>query len=435
MALWAYEKLQPVTPEQRTIMLRNEFGGINECFYNLYAITGKQECKWLGDFFYHNEMLDPLKEGKDILEKKHANTYIPKLIGLTRDYEIEGINSYDSIATFFWNTVVNHHSFVTGSNSDKESFFKPDAISKHLTGYTGESCNVYNMLKLTCHLYQHSGDIKYAEYYEKALFNHILGQQNPQTGMISYFLPMLAGTHKVYSTPDSSFWCCVGTSFENQTKYGEAVYYHNADNLFVNLFIPSELQWKEKNISIKQETNFPEEGTIVIAITSASAAQFALNIRYPLWATSGALVKVNGNKINIKNQPGSYIVIKRRWNKGDKIEINFPMTLKLIPANDNPKIVAVAYGPIVLGGEMGTDDFVGGEPYSNPKLHNDYYSYDYHIPNNIQSILTLDSNRLYDFIKPVDGGKMTFKAVNEQIVLKPLFDIHRERYVVYWKLN
>jgi DUF1680 family protein len=197
MAVWAYQKLQPVTSQQRTIMLRNEFGGINETFFNLYAITNNEHDKWLGDFFYDHKMLDPLKVGKDILQDNHANTYIPKLIGLTREYEIEDKSGYDSIAKFFWQTVVSHHSFATGSNSDKERFFKPDDISDHLTGYTGESCNVYNMLKLTRHLYIHTGNIKYADYYEKALFNHILGQQDPATGMIAYFLPMLPGSHKV----------------------------------------------------------------------------------------------------------------------------------------------------------------------------------------------------------------------------------------------
>lgn len=435
MAGWAYDKLKPLTAVQRTTMLRNEFGGINESFYNLYAISGDMKCKWLGDFFYHNETLDPLKDGKDILDKKHANTYIPKLVGLSRDYEIEGKGDGDSIATFFWNTVVNHHSFVTGSNSDREHFFTPDHLSEHLTGYTGESCNVYNMLKLTRHLLTHTGDMKYADYYEKALFNHILGQQDPATGMVAYFLPMLPGAHKVYSTPDSSFWCCVGSGFENQAKYGEAIYYHDQQGLYVNLFIASELNWKEKDICLVQETSFPGNGLIRLTIKTADNVSMPLHVRYPSWATNGATVMVNGKKIKMKNAAGSYIIIDEKWKSGDKIEINFPMQLHTVAANDNPNKVAVLYGPIVLAGEMGTDAFNDRAPYSNPLLHNDYYTYDYKVPAGIVSTLQLDKNKIDDSIKRVAGETLTFKTVKEGITLRPLYDIHRERYVVYWNIN
>ncbi|HKZ65831.1 MAG TPA: beta-L-arabinofuranosidase domain-containing protein [Chitinophagaceae bacterium] len=435
MGDWAYNKLKPVTPEQRTKMLRVEFGGINESFYNLYAITGKKEYKWLGEFFYHREVLDPLEQGKDNLDKKHANTFIPKILGLIRSYELEGSGTGASIAPFFWKTVVDHHSFCTGSNSDKEHFFKPDSISKHLTGLTGESCNVYNMLKLTRHLFSHSGDIKYADYYEKALFNHILGQQDPKTGMISYFLPMLSGAHKVYSTPDSSFWCCVGSGFENQAKYGEAIYYHSQNDLYVNLFIPSELNWKESGIVIKQETSFPENGIVNLAIQSAQGVKNSINIRYPSWATNGAIVKVNGKKISVRQKPGSYITLNRTWKNEDKIEINFPMTLRIIPTNDDPDKAAIAYGPIILAAPMGTEAMISPAPYSDPTKYNDYYSYDYHVPANIVSSLTLDRNDLSNAIKPVAGEKLVFKTVKDGVVLRPLYDIHRERYTVYWDLK
>lgn len=435
MADWAYNKLKSLTAEQRTLMLRNEFGGINETFYNLYAITGNDQDKWLGDFFYHNEVLDPLKAGKDILEGKHANTYIPKLIGLSRNYEIEGSGDGDTIASFFWNTVVDHYSFATGSNSDKEHFFKPDEISKHLSGYTGESCNVYNMLKLTRHLYCHTGDIKYAEYYEKALFNHILGQQDPATGMIAYFLPMLPGGHKVYSTPDSSFWCCVGTGFENQAKYNEGIYYHDQDNLYVDLFIPSEVTWNEKAIKMRLQTRFPEDGKVILTMEAIGKLNAGLKIRYPSWAVSGAEVKINGKRILFKDGPGSYIYIKRKWEPNDEIEINFPMTLHTIPANDNSSKVALAFGPIVLAGEMGTENFIGREPYSDPAKHNDYYTYDYHVPADIITSLDLNEKDITKSIRPVSGESLTFKTVKEGITLRPLYDIHRERYVVYWDIK
>ena len=433
MASWAYQKLQPVTAEQRTRMLRNEYGGINESFYNLYAITGKKEFQWLAEFFYHNEALDPLKSGKDILDGKHANTYIPKLIGLSRDYELEGGGNGDSIATFFWQTVVAHHSFCTGSNSDKEKFFQPDHIASHLTGYTGESCNVYNMLKLTRHLFCHTGQAAYADYYEKALYNHILGQQDPATGMVAYFLPMLPGAHKVYSTRDSSFWCCVGTGFENQAKFGEAIYYHNPDGLFVNLFIPSTLNWKEKGITLNQQTRFPDDGAISLIIESTTPVNTSFNIRYPSWAVGGATVMINGKRIPVKQSPGNYIKLNRTWKNGDRIDITFPMTLRTMATNDSTK-AAFAYGPIVLAGVMGTEGLVKPAPYSNPQLYNDYYTYDYNVPQTVTSSLQGIGNNINDYIKPVAGVPLTFKTGKDSIILKPLYDIHRERYVVYWDL-
>lgn len=435
MGLWAYHKLQALTGEQRTVMLRNEFGGINDSFYNLYAITGKKEYKWLAEFFYHDEVLNPLKERKDVLSGMHANTYIPKLIGLTRDCEIDGNRDEDSIASFFWHTVVDHHSFVTGSNSDKEHFFQPDDISKHLTGYTGESCNVYNMLKLTRHLFIHSGTEEYADYYERALFNHILGQQDPETGMIAYFLPMLPGAHKVYSTPDSSFWCCVGTGFENQAKYGEGIYYHTDKDLFVNLFIPSELTWKERGIKLVQQTRFPENGLVSFTFTSSVPVDMGMHIRYPSWATAGVDVKINGKKVKVNASPGSYLIINRKWNTGDIIEVNYTMRLKAIATNDDRKKVAFVYGPIVLAGEMGTEGMLAPAPYSNPRVHNDYYTYNYNVPNDIVSKLDIDVSRLDAFIKPVAGEKLKFRIVKEGIQLKPLYDVHRERYVVYWDVR
>lgn len=438
MAMWAYNKLSGISPEQRKQMIRNEFGGINDSFYTLYQITGKVEYKWLGKFFYHEETLDSLLAQEDNLEKKHANTFIPKLIGLVRAYEIGEQEENKIVADFFWNTVIDHHSFCTGSNSDKEKFFKPDHQSEHLTGYTGESCNVYNMLKLTRHLFCLEANIKYADYYEKALFNHILGQQDPKTGMIAYFLPMLPGAYKVYSTPDSSFWCCVGTGFENQAKYGEAIYYHNKNELFINLFIASELNWREKGVTILQETKFPQESSSTLTVRTEEPQKLSLNVRYPSWAKSGASIKINGKKIRVKQKPGRYISLDRNWKNGDKIEINYPMELQVHPS-DNPDIVSLSYGPIVLAAKMGTEGMEKPAPYSNPHLHNDYYTCNYHVPKTLSNVLQVKGKPINKWLKPVDGQPLTFKTVNvlegKEYTLIPLYDLHRERYIVYWKLR
>lgn len=439
MAMWAHQKLSAVTPEQRKVMIRNEFGGVNDSFYTLYEITGKPEYKWLAEFFYHEETLNPLMAQEDNLKGKHANTYIPKLIGLARAYEIGEPEKNKTIADFFWKTVVDHHSFCTGSNSDKESFFAPDHQSEHLTGCTGESCNVYNMLKLTRHLFCLEGDEKYADYYEKALFNHILGQQDPESGMVAYFLPMLPGAHKVYSTRDSSFWCCVGTGFENQAKYAEAIYYHNDKGLFVNLFIPSELTWKEKGLKIRQETKFPEEGITRLTFEPEVPVNMPVYVRYPEWATSGVIVKVNGKTLKMRQDPGSFITIERKWQNGDKLEVIFPMKLQVIPTPDNRDVVSVSYGPIVLAAKMGTEGMQKPAPFSNSKLHNDYYTYDYHVPANLSNVLNIKGKPVAEWLKPVAGKPLTFitdqSVGGREYTFIPLYDLHRERYVVYWKLK
>lgn len=438
MSNWAYDKLIKVTPEQRTIMLKNEFGGMNDSFYTLYAITGNEKYKWLGAFFYHNESLDPLKKNEDNLNKKHANTYIPKLIGLVRDYELEGGTDNKSIPEFFWNTVVDHHSFVTGSNSDKEKFFKADEQEQHLTGYTGESCNVYNMLKLSKHLYGLEGNVKYMDFYEKALYNHILGQQDPQSGMVAYFLPMLPGAHKVYSTPTHSFWCCVGTGFENQAKYGETIYYHNDKDIYVNLFIPSELKWKEKGLTLKQETKYPYEESTQLTVSVDSPLTMGLNIRYPSWATSGVVVKVNGKKIKVKAAKGSYINLDRIWRNEDKIEITFPMELHW-SSEGNSNMKALMYGPVVMAAKLGTKGMEKPAPFSNPALHNDYYTYDFAVPGTINNELEVKGRQFDKWLKRVPKEPLTFKSIKvgdkEELTFVPLFDLHRERYNIYWNLK
>jgi hypothetical protein len=237
----------------------------------------------------------------------------------------------------------------------------------------------------------------------------------------------------VYSTRDSSFWCCVGSGFENQAKYGEAIYYHTENDLYVNLFIPSRLNWQNKGVTVIQQTKFPEDGATSLTIRSSTTVDMPLHIRYPSWATT-ATVTINGKKFAVKASPGSYIVINRKWKNGDVVNVNYPMALRAVAANDDPNKVALVYGPIVLAGEMGTAGMVPPAPYSDPKKHNDYYTYNFNVPAGITRSLKLDLKDLDAFIKPVAGEKLTFKTVNEGITLRPLFDIHRQRYVVYWDM-
>ena len=432
-AKWAFDKLSPLTDEQRKTMIRNEFGGVNESFYNLYSITGNPEHKQLAEFFYHAEVIDPLAAKKDVLDGKHANTFIPKVIAEARNYELTADGRSREIAEFFWQTVIDHQTYCTGGNSHKEKFIPSDHISEYLTGYTQESCNTNNMLKLTRHLFCWNADPKYADFYEKALYNHILGQQDPESGMISYFLPLLPGAHKVYSTPEHSFWCCVGTGFENHAKYGEAIYYHTNDGLYVNLFIPSELTWSEKGMKVRQETTFPEEGKVKLTISTDKPLKMPLHLRYPSWAKNME-VKVNGKKTNVKQKPSSYVVVDKTWNNGDVVEIDYPMSLQVCEANDNPDVFAITYGPLVLAGVMGTKGMIAPAPYSNPELHNDYYTYEYNIPAGIKTALKLDKKNPGKYIQSSGTDKLIFNVVNENIRLAPIHTIHRQRYVIYWNL-
>lgn len=434
MSNWAYLKLKDLTPDQRKLMLRNEFGGMNDSFYNLYAITGNPQVQWLAEFFYHEDALNPLKQKEDNLNHKHANTFIPKLIGLVRDHELKGNDENLETADFFWHTVVDHHAYCTGSNSDKEHFFLPDQQSEHLTGYTGESCNVYNMLKLTRHLFCVKPEMEYADYYEKALFNHILGQQDDSTGMISYFLPMMSGAHKVYSTRDSSFWCCVGTGFENQSKFSEAIYYKGKNKLVVNLFIPSELYWEAEGLKLKQETVFPENGKTVLTIEASNHSNTTISVRYPSWAIWGATFRINGKLLHLSAKPGTWVDLNRKWEKGDRIEVEYNMELHLAETPDNPERVAIMYGPIVLAGKMGKSGMEKPSPFSDPKKYNDYYTYNYHIPDGLYDSLNISGVKLKELIRKKQN-ELKFQVLNNQIELEPLYKIHRQRYVVYWNLK
>jgi DUF1680 family protein len=436
MASWANKKLSNLSDLQLTIMLKNEFGGMNEAWYNLYSITGNPMHKKLGDMFYHHAVLDPLARQEDKLNKLHANTVIPKITGEARAYELTGDEKDKTITTFFWDDIIRNQTYVIGSNSDKEHFIEPGKISKFITGYTGETCNTYNMLKVTRHLFSWSADVKYADYYERALYNHILGQQDPATGMVCYFTPLKAGAFRVYSTRDSSFWCCVGSGFESQSKYGEAIYYHNDRGVFVNLFIPSVLNWSEKGFKIRQQTSYPEEATTRLFVEESGNEDLSLYIRYPGWATSGAILKINGKRINVRQAPGSYITLNRKWDVGDKIEITFPMSLKLEPTPDNPNVAAVLYGPVVLAGKMGTVGMQKPAPYHDPKDPYQYYDYNYHIPADLVHSLNTKNESITDLLKPVTGEPLTFATTGTKpIIMVPYYNLHRERYVVYWDLN
>ena len=400
MGDWAYNKTKNLTDEQRQKAIRNEFGGFNEAMYNLYAITKEDRYLKVARFFYHNDKIDPLKQGNNDLGTNHANTFIPKLLGECKNYEIFGAeDSRRAAENLFW-TLANDHAFVTGEVSDKEHLFKPETQSKHLTGYDGENCCTYNLLKLADRLFAYQTNSKIADYYERALYNHILGQQDTLTSMVCYFTPLMTGGYRLYSTRNDSWWCCVGSGFESHAKYQSSIYFHNDKELYVNLFIPSELNWNDT--IIRQETTFPESNKTTITASS----KIALKVRYPYWAT---YMKVNGKKV--KADKDGYVSVKAI----KKAEIEFGMNLHEESTKDDPSRVALLYGPIVLGGRLADVT----HPFSNPTKHNDYYTFDYgkHADVKLGKVKHL--------------GGLNFESNGIQIA--PFYDLQHCRYVVYWK--
>ncbi|MGM9786975.1 MAG: glycoside hydrolase family 127 protein [Candidatus Cryptobacteroides sp.] len=425
MADWAYGKLNGLDEDTRRLMIRNEFGGMPEAFWNLYSITSDENHKFLARWFFHNDVIEPLREGREDFGTKHTNTFIPKVIAEAREYEITGSATSRKAAEFFWHCMMEGHTFAPGCCSDKEHYFAPETMSSHISGYTGETCCTYNMLKLTKHIFCWNPSADVAKYYERALYNHILGQQDPQTGMVAYFLPLRSGSHKVYSTPENSFWCCVGSGFESHAKYAESIYFHNDDSLYVNLMIPSVLDWKAKGLTLTQSTAFPESEVSSLKIGCGRPVDATILIRCPKWCDN-PLIKVNGRKIRCRS--GEYASIRRNWKDGDIVELHFPMTLRLERMASDPGKAAIFYGPLLMAARLGTEGFEGCQPDSDPTKYNDYYKYDYHIPEGIDD--TLDE-ATFDGIRRISA--LDFETPSGQ-VLSPLYDIHRERYIVYWNI-
>jgi len=406
MGDWAYNKLSPLSDETRRRMIRNEFGGFNEAMYNLYEITKDEKHLWVARFFYHDEKIDPLKKGDKQLGTHHANTLIPKALGEYRNYELFGNKDSRAAAELLFQTLTTDHAFVTGEVSDKEHLFDPKTQSKHLTGYNGESCCTYNLLKLASRIFTYDPRASIFDYYERALYNHILGQQDPASSMVCYFMPLQTGAYKLYSTRDSSFWCCVGTAFESHAKYAAHVYHHAGDTLYVNLFIPTQLNWE--GTIIRQTGHFPQENKTTITI-SGKKRNILLRIRHPQWAT---YVKINGKTVAPDDR--GYVTVRRT----KKIEIEFGMNLHEQSTNDDSTRVALLYGPIVLAGELEEVQ----HPFSDPKKYNDYYTFDY----GNHPDVAYSSLAEFKEVAP-----LSFARAN--LSVRPLCDIHHHRYVVYWK--
>ena len=430
MADWVKFRVDRLPREQMQRSLDNEHGGMNEVLANLYAVTGNPDYLRLSAAFNHAKVLDPLARGEDRLDQLHANTQIPKIIGVTREYEYTGDPAFHTMAETFWNAVARHRSYVIGGHSDHEYFFPTNEFAQHLSTDTCETCNTYNMLKLTRELFALAPDAGKMDFYERGLYNHILASQDPETGMFVYLMSLKPGHFKTYSTPENSFWCCVGTGMENHSKYTDTIYFHDADSLYVNLFIASELSWPGRGISVRQETKFPESDATVLKIKAAKPVTFALKVRHPAWAGEGFKVSVNGKHQTLESAPGSYFTLSREWHDGDSVKIQLPMKLRVefLPGVSNE--AALVCGPIVLAGGLGTN----GLPNPFARGEKDYST----VPDPAAPVFVCDAARLLDHVQPVARQPLTFRTHGigrpQDVTLIPFYQMHRQRYSVYWKL-
>lgn len=350
---WAIARNDRLADDDMQMMLGNEHGGMNEALANLYALTGEAKYLRISRRFNHMEVIGPAARRRDALTGLHANTQIPKFVGTARQYELTGRDWLRTASEFFWNTVVRERSYVIGGHSDGEMFSPKERLSEALGPNTTETCNTYNMLKLTRHLFAWNPRAEVADYYERALYNHILASQNPENGMMCYYVPLRSGSRKEYSTPEESFWCCTGTGVENHAKYGDSIYFHDgASTLYVNLFIASELSWRARGVRVRQETRFPEEPRARLAFTCERPVELTIQVRRPGWALAGFEVRSGGQVYGAGAPPSSYVAVARTWKTGDSIEIEVPFSLRVEGFRDNPRRFAFLHGPLVLSAEV-----------------------------------------------------------------------------------
>ncbi|MFT4176753.1 MAG: glycoside hydrolase family 127 protein [Luteolibacter sp.] len=439
---WAEQVTSGLSDEQMQTMLDTEHGGMNEVLADIYTLTGDEKYLRLAKRFNHHAILDPIIAHKDELTRKHANTQIPKVIGLKRIATLTNDKAADSGARFFWDTVVHTRSVAFGGNSVAENFNDPKDFRQVLENRQGpETCNTYNMLRLTEQLFATDPKASYADFYERALFNHILSSIHPpdHPGYV-YFTPLRPGHYRVYSEPEQCFWCCVGTGMENPGRYGQFVYAKARDGFYVNLFIASELIDPERGVTLRQETRFPDEEKTRLTLKLKQPATFSLHLRHPSWVAPDAFtVRINGKPTATKSEPSSYAVIQREWHDGDQVEIDLPMRTSVEGLPDGSPWYAILHGPILLASPTSTDDLPGlragpgrGDHKANGKL----------ISLNRAASLMTTPEALPGHVKPdSSAGPLHFCLTDivrpsspEGLPLIPFFRLHDSRYQMYWRV-
>jgi DUF1680 family protein len=431
MAAWADAWTAPKSEDHLQEILGVEFGGMAEVLYNLAAATGNDQWARAGDRFTKKRFVNPLASRRDELRGLHVNTHIPQVIGAARRYELSGDYRFHDVADYFWYEVTSARSYVTAGTSNGEGWqAQPRQLSAELKLYesTAECCCAYNMLKLTRHLYSWDPRPRYFDYYERSLLNHRLGTILPEKGWTQYYLSLYPGAWKTFGNEDQSFWCCTGTGVEEYSKLADSIYWHDASGLYVNLFVASELEWKEKGLKLRQETKFPDEPRTTLAVTAARPVAMALRLRVPAWLESAPRVLVNGRALEASAAPGSYLTVTRTWKTGDRVEMELPMSLRAEAMPDNPRLQAFLHGPLVLAGDLGTEglsDAVTIGP-SAPRVRR--------APAIEVPAFSSGGKEPATWIKP--EGPLAFRTSGQKkdVALLPLSRTFGKRYSVYWEV-
>jgi hypothetical protein len=433
MADWCDRWTASKSEQHMQDILNTEYGGMNDILYLLSAVTGDSRYAVTGDRFTKKKFFNPLGMHRDELRGLHVNTHIPQVIGAASRYEISDDGRFRDVTDFFWYEVTTSRAYVTGGTSNAELWLvEPRRLDEELKRSvdTTECCCAYNMLKLTRHLYTWKPDPRYFDYYERTLLNHRLAAIDSNSGATQYYLSIVPGAWKTFNTEENSFWCCTGTGVEEFSKLNDSIYFHDNAGIYVNLFIPSEVTWKDKGLKIRQETSFPELSSTTLIVSTTQPVKMPVRLRIPSWTGAGVNVKINGKAVDALPNAGSYLVLNRTWKNGDRIEMDLPMSLHVEAMPDEPSTKALLYGPLVLAGGLGSDgithEMIVGPMGPDVRHH----------PTNIPSFKAQNADP-NSWIKPVDGKPLTFRTTGQarDVTFAPLHLVFGQRYSVYWTIT
>lgn len=439
---WVYNRCKTWNDSKHNTVLSIEYGGMNDCLYNLYLITNKDNHAAAAHYFDETALFEKvLQGGANVLNNRHANTTIPKFIGALNRYkaldgktvngETVDASRYLEYAEAFWDMVTTHHTYITGGNSEWEHFGQDDILDKERTNCNCETCNSYNMLKLSRELYKITGDSKYMDFYENAYYNSILSSQNPETGMTTYFQPMATGYFKVYSSQFDHFWCCTGSGMENFTKLGDTIYMHKDNTLYVNMYQSSILNWADENVTITQNSTIPDSTTSTFTIDGSGALDF--RFRLPDWKADNVTIKVNGEKYSYKTVD-DYAQVTGNFSDGDKIEVNIPEEVKAYPLPDKTSVYGFKYGPVVLSAELGKQNMATGSTGMWVTIPKEAVSPDQNIKISKEglSVGAFMADIAEHLVKDSNSMKFTLKDTNLDLTFTPHYLQYQQRYGIYW---
>jgi len=432
LAAWVDAWTAARTEEHMQDILKTEFGGMSDVLYNLSGLTGNPRWAAVGDRFVKKAFFTPLAKRQDELKGLHCNTHMPQVIGAARRYELSSDHRFADVSEFFFETVSEARTYAAGGSGNTEGWLTNAnrlALEMTASSHHQECCCAYNMMKLARHLYQWSGDPRLIDYYERNLLNHRLGAIAPGTGLTTYFLSMSPGAWKTTCTEDQTFWCCTGTALEEYSKLNDSIYFHDEEAIYVNLYAASKLHWRERDIALEQETQFPDSDRTRLTVRATASKPWSLKLRIPSWTTNENVVTLNGRKLDVPGAPGSYFTITRIWHPGDRVELTMPMRLTVEPLRDDPSRLAFLYGPLVLAGQFGE------APSDFDLQHNQGPEIQEAPPIRVPTLASR-GRPAETLLEPIPGHTLAFQArdQSEPISLIPL-NRSWGRFAVYWTVT